>query len=125
MAERQAAWRELKRRETLPSHRRRADATIACTISHVAAQATIDEAEVAENDRQRHQRAHKHEDLGRGRGCGLPYRERWWNQIGKVRYHQSEAAQDCKRRCPIESAAGKGAVLHVDALDQAAKHQPL
>src|SRR6202047_5428735 len=70
---------------------------IAFALAQLSAEDPVDENHVTENDRQQHQRSHQHEDLRRRRGCGLPYRQRRWNEIGEIRDQKPEVAQQEQR----------------------------
>src|SRR6516162_6015668 len=74
-----------------------ARSVIAFAFAHLAVEEPVDEADVAENDRQQHQRAQQHEDLARRNGRGLPHRQRRRHEVRESRNHEAEIAEQEQR----------------------------
>src|SRR6266566_5848751 len=92
---------------------------ISFALAQLSAENPIDENRVAENDRQHHQRAHQHEDMGCGRRGRLPNRQRRWNDIGEIRDQESEIAQQeksdgCEERQRLASALDRAPCRECD-----------
>jgi hypothetical protein len=67
---------------------------IAFALAQHSAEDPIDENHIAENDRQHHERAHQHKDVGRGRRRRLPNRQQRWNDIREIRDQQPKMSAD-------------------------------
>ena len=70
---------------------------VAFAFAQLSAEDPVHKDHVAEDNRQHHQCAHQHEDVGRGRRRRLPDGQRRRHEVGEIRDQKSEIAEQEQR----------------------------